>query len=108
MLPTPRRASDPVDADLEAPFLDWPAMFAHLRSEFRQGDHVAVLGPTGTGKTHIALELAELRSYVLIVACKPRDPLIDDAIARGYYLVPGNRLEIPYVDGRPHHKHVIY
>lgn len=64
-----------------------------------QGDHVAIIGPTGTGKTHIALELAELRDYVLFVACKPKDPLIRDLVAHGYW-VSGN-LEIPYLEDPP-------
>lgn len=105
MVSSPRRLPDP---DLEAPFLEWPAMMAYLRENFKQGDHVSLLGPTGTGKTHMALEVAEIRTYVLVIACKQRDPLIEDTIARGYYLVPGNKLEIPYVDGIPHHKKVVY
>jgi energy-coupling factor transporter ATP-binding protein EcfA2 len=100
------------DAELgagnEAPRVEWPALHRYLAAQFQQGDHVAVLGPTGTGKTHLALEVAELRKYVMIVACKPADPLIDDAVAKGYYLVPGNRLEVPYSDGVPLHRHVIY
>lgn len=83
-------------------------MYAYLRTAFQQGDHMAIIGPTGTGKTHIALEAAELRTYVLVVACKPRDPLITDATARGYHLLPGNKLEVPYADGKPHFKRVVY
>lgn len=74
---------------------------------FQQGDHVAILGPTGAGKTHIALDVADLRTYVLVVACKPKDPLIDETLARGYWLAPG-QLEIPHVDGRPMHNRVVY
>lgn len=99
----------------EAPFKRWPELIGYLsspgadgRPRFQQGDHVAILGPTGTGKSHMAFALAELRSYVLVVACKPKDELIDDAVARGYHLLPGNRLEIPYVDGHPHYRRVIY
>lgn len=108
------------DPDTVAPFKPWAELERYLREpdpdspgrppqpRFAQGDHVAIIGPTGTGKTHIALALAELRSYVLVVACKPRDPLVDDAIRSGYYLVPGNALEVPYVDGRPLHSRVIF
>lgn len=106
-----RRSSgylDERDVAGAAPFYSWSEAFAHLRGNFKQGDHVAILGPTGTGKTHIALAVAELRSYVMLLACKPKDPLIDDAIGRGYYLVPTNKLEVPYTDGVPHHKRVIY
>jgi hypothetical protein len=66
------------------------------------------LGPTGSGKTFAALEIADLRSYVILVACKPRDPLIVDAIKRGYWLNETDKLEIPYVDSRPLHRKIIY
>jgi hypothetical protein len=106
------RRSDPEERrrelELAAPFVAWPELFSYLRREFRQGDHVAIIGPTGTGKTHLALEVAELRAYVIVVACKPDDPLIDDAVSRGYWLVPTDELEIPYSDGRPIHRRVIY
>lgn len=88
--------------------MPWDWLYRYLGRQFRQGDHVAIIGPTGTGKTHIALEIAELRSYVIVVACKPRDPLIQDALARGYWLNPTDKLEIPYTDGRPLHPRVVY
>lgn len=97
-----------------APFTPWEQLYAYLRApgpdgrpRFQQGDHVAIIGPTGTGKTHIAFAVAEIRSYVIVVACKPKDPLIDDAIEHGYWLAPGHGLEIPMVDGRPLHERVV-
>lgn len=118
--PPRRRTRNVVDVDGVAPFKPWREMLTYLRSpdpdskaqppspRFAQGDHVAIIGPTGTGKTHIALELAELRAYSLVVACKPRDPLIADAVSRGYWLVPTAHLEVPYVDGRPLYNRVVY
>ena len=110
-----RRPPLRLDPDVEAPFIPWDEMIGYLQGagpdgnqRFQQGDHVAIIGPTGTGKTHIALEIAEIRTYVMVVACKPRDPLIEEATKRGYYLIPGNKLEVPYADGVPHHKKVIY
>ena len=106
----------------DAPYVAWHVLYDYLKSKplprvpgkpplyghFQQGDHVSILGPTGTGKTHMALTIAEIRDYVLVVATKPRDPLVDDTIKRGYYLVPTNKLEIPHVDGRPHERRVVY
>lgn len=97
-----------VNIDEAAPFLEWPAMYDYLTREFQQGEHVSLLGPTGTGKTHMALAIAEIRTYVLVLATKQRDPLVEDAVKHGYYLVPQTRMEVPYVDGRPQYKHVIY
>lgn len=49
-------------------------MFA---SEYRvttdDADHVTILGPTGTGKTTLAMQIAELRRYVLVFGTKPKD-----------------------------------
>jgi hypothetical protein len=98
----------PPDLDALAPVVPWREARAYLKAEWKQGEHFAVLGPTGSGKTFAALEVAEIRTYVILVACKPKDPLIQDAIARGYWLVPTDRLEIPYSDGRPLHPRVIY
>jgi energy-coupling factor transporter ATP-binding protein EcfA2 len=112
-----RRRGQPLDERelaAAAPFVSWSRLYGYLRAEFRQGDHVAIIGPTGTGKTHLALEVAELRSHVIVVACKPDDPLIDDARGRGYWLVPTDQLEIPMVERadrrgmRPLHPRVIY
>jgi hypothetical protein len=104
-----RRRLEP-DPELEAPFVRWPELQTYLEQQFRQGDHVAILGPTGSGKTHIAFDVAAIRGYVIVVACKPDDPLIDDALTHGYYLIPTDQLNkgIEYVDGRPLHPRVIY
>ena len=87
-------------------FVDWQDVYEMLSSDFRQGDHVTIIGPTGAGKTHIAVEVAELRTYVLFIACKPRDPLIEDLRHRGYYVT--RDLELAYVEGRPMHRRVVY
>lgn len=115
--PTTRssRSTPPADPRAAAPFLRWDDMVAYLRepaadgaSRFRQGDHVAILGPTGAGKTHIALDLADLRDYSIAVACKASDPLIEDTLRRGYWLMPGRSFEVPYVDGRPMHRRIVF
>ena len=97
-------------------FIDWLDVYDMLSARespaaFKQGDHVTIIGPTGAGKTHIAIEVAELRTYVLFIACKPRDPLISELRQRGYYET--NDLELTYVDdgkGRstPMHNRVVY
>jgi hypothetical protein len=101
IVPKSRQAEvEPVD------FLDWQDIYELLQSDFRQGDHVTIIGPTGAGKTHIAVEVAELRTYVLFIACKPRDPLISELRSRGYYET--RDLELAYVEGRPMHRRVVY
>lgn len=103
------RLHDPAhQAAAVAPEVPWETLYGYLRHQFVQGDHVSILGPTGTGKTHLALEIAEIRTYAMVLATKPRDPLVQDALKRGYWLVPSNKLEVPYVDGHPLHRRVVY
>lgn len=106
--PSRRPADARLQMDTAAPWVSWSELYAYLRREFQQGDHVAVIGPTGSGKTHVALEVAEIRTYTILVALKPKDPLIEDAMRRGYHLNPGNKLEIEYSDGKPLHRRIIY
>lgn len=96
------------------PFVEWDEVYRKLSGPegFLQGEHVTIIGPTGGGKTHIALEVAEIRKYVLFIACKPEDPLIDDLQSHGYFLI--NKMEIPYVQDRqskkiiPAYNRVVY
>lgn len=47
------------------------------RFDWRQGEHIAVCGPTGMGKTTLILQLAPMRQWTCIVATKPRDKTLD-------------------------------
>lgn len=42
-----------------------------LPVQWRQGQHVAVVGRTGTGKTYLVSKLVQLRRYVVIFRTKP-------------------------------------
>lgn len=92
----------------EVEYVDWLDVVDILQGPagFKQGDHVTIIGPTGAGKTHIAIQVAEMRTYVLFIACKPRDPLIDDLRRSGYHVT--HDLEITYVEGRPLQRRVVY
>lgn len=45
--------------------------------DWRQGEHVTIIGPTGQGKTTLALDLMGQRGYPLIIATKPRDATME-------------------------------
>lgn len=68
------------------PELSW----ADFREAFtwRQGEHVAAIGPTGCGKTTAVRELLEERRWVAVAATKRRDPVIDAFADRGYRRIP--------------------
>ncbi len=64
----------------------WADHLAGLRWE--QGDHVTLIGPTKSGKTTLGAAILPIRSYVVVLACKPRDATLDRMIARdGYRIV---------------------
>lgn len=44
---------------------------------WRQGEHVTLIGPTGCGKTTFAESLIPIRRWVVVLACKPRDPVLE-------------------------------
>jgi energy-coupling factor transporter ATP-binding protein EcfA2 len=103
-----RPAAQQIDIDQVAPRITWDQLYAYLLANFEQGEHVTIVGTTGTGKSHLALAIAEIRAYVIVIACKPKDPLIDSAVAHGYHLNQKDELDIEYVDGRPLHPRIIY
>lgn len=41
-----------------------------------QGEHVALVGPTGAGKTTAATSLVEQRRFVMLTSTKPQDPTL--------------------------------
>lgn len=53
---------------------EWLAAF---KQNWRQGEHVLILGPTGTGKTTIALSVLSVRDYVCVIAVKRKDETLD-------------------------------
>ncbi|MGY5107128.1 hypothetical protein, partial [Streptomyces sp. 900105245] len=57
------------------PLVPWESFVPRFR--WRQGEHVALIGPTGSGKTHAAFWLLPMRDYVCILATKPKDESLD-------------------------------
>lgn len=45
--------------------------------EWHQGEHVVILGPTGSGKTFFVHQLLDTRSHVAVLAVKPRDDTLE-------------------------------
>jgi hypothetical protein len=79
------------------PELEWSDFLAR-GFDWRQGEHVSLLGPTGTGKTTVAVQLLERRGYVVAIGTKPADSTLDYLRKRqGYKLVR----ELPVVVNGP-------
>lgn len=78
---SPTRTNRPLIAELGwSDFLE--------RFTLRQGEHVALIGPTGRGKTTLALQLLPRIPYVAVMATKPRDPVLDELRDQGFRKLP--------------------
>lgn len=55
--------------------------------QWNQGEHVTLIGTTGSGKTTLALAILPRRTYQLVVATKPQDELITELTSRGFKLI---------------------
>lgn len=76
------------------------------------GEHATLVGPAGSGKSHLAVTLGELTPHLIVLATKRRDPLISDLTGKGYKLVD-TLDEIPLaLDGdrrpKPVHRRVLF
>jgi energy-coupling factor transporter ATP-binding protein EcfA2 len=67
----------------EAPRIPWDK-FLDEELQWRSGEHFALIGPTGQGKTTMMLHLLPLHPFVAAFATKPRDETMDSLIATGY------------------------
>lgn len=59
------------------------------RFRWKQGEHMTVIGPTGSGKTVLSLELLKFsgRKHVVVLACKPRDPRLSALKGDGFRIL---------------------
>lgn len=62
--------------------VSWDEFKAKVR--WTQGEHATFVGPTGSGKTTLAVELLDKMPYVVVIATKPDDPVVWDFARRGY------------------------
>jgi len=88
------------EADTFAPSIPYDVFYTRLASGpdgFRQGDHATILGPTKSGKTTLALDVVEIRTYVLGIFTKPEDPILGELAGRGWRTT--KKLDIQVQDG---------
>src|SRR5512142_129915 len=79
-----------------APVVDWDYFLEYVY-DWRQNQHVGLIGPTESGKSTLTYAILPLRKYVTFFATKPRDPVLEAYARRGGF----TRIETwPPVKGR--------
>lgn len=91
------RRPKPVAHGMNVQTVPWAQFFPWFAGRYRQDQHVALIGPTQTGKTTIAREILEVRECVIAVAIKPEDKVAESFVEYGYRIQ--EQLDIPSVDG---------
>lgn len=59
-------------------------LWDYLKSHWRQGEHISLIGQSGTGKTTLAAKLLDIRGYVVVTAVKRRDETLTLFRRKGY------------------------
>jgi energy-coupling factor transporter ATP-binding protein EcfA2 len=70
-----------MEQDVALKFDLWRCDFA---SRWKQGQHVAIIGPTGRGKTTLASHILDIREYVVVLAVKKNDDTLHYFRKQGY------------------------
>lgn len=82
--------------------LSWSHFLEHMRLNWEPGQHMALIGPTGEGKTTLALGLLDLRNWVLALDPKGED---DTLSASGYERLrnwpPSSKIRDRIAEGYP-------
>jgi len=71
------------DLSTQAPRVPWD-VFLRNELQWRAGEHFALIGPTGQGKTTMLLNLLPLHPYVTVFVTKPRDEVMEGLLFQGY------------------------
>lgn len=70
--------------NVDIPEVPWSTWWRRFRRDYRatrdDAQHVTIIGPNGTGKSTIAVRIAELRPWVFALAVKPRDVVYRDML----------------------------
>jgi hypothetical protein len=67
-----------------APVVEWDDFLTYV-FEWRQGQHVGMIGPTDSGKSTLAYSVLPLRKYNTFFATKPADPVLEKFAKLGGY-----------------------
>lgn len=68
-----------------SPVIPWEDFRRWFSGEWEQGQHVMMVGTTGSGKTTVAKQFLKLREHVVVFGVKSRDDTLDELIRKGYW-----------------------
>lgn len=69
--------------------IDWNSLYSRLssgHSRWEQGEHVSIIGTTGSGKTYLGLKLLPIRQYSVVFAVKREDSTLSSKLRKDGYL----------------------
>lgn len=74
-----------INSDIsEVVALRWDEFLTWFRSKWEPGQHIALVGPTGTGKTTIVSGILPMRKYVVAIDAKGGDSTLHGLLNRGF------------------------
>lgn len=88
------------DIGEHVPRIPWHRFIAN-HFDWKPGEHIALIGPTGLGKTNLMMNLLPLSRFNVVFATKPADATMERLIREGDYTrlkrwVPGmSALDVP-------------
>lgn len=63
--------------DVKVVEVPWRMFLAYMATEWKPGQHLAIIGPTGEGKTTLAIPLLQLRKWVMVLDPKGMDATLE-------------------------------
>ncbi len=64
--------------------VDWATVKKQIGRDWRQGEHVVIIGPTGCGKTTFLTELLDMRKHVMFFGTKVYDDTYNKMLKKGF------------------------
>jgi predicted NUDIX family NTP pyrophosphohydrolase len=100
-MPSTARLHQETD-DTQVIAVPWEMFSAWFRDEWKPGQHVALVGPTGEGKTTFAVGILRNRKWVLALDAKGEDPTLE---ASGFMRIlewpPPSKVRDAIAEGQP-------